>query len=123
MSMLEKFFSVEYAGRSELFEGLAIWQEKSPDGDYKYRQIRGTYPVIALSFAKVKETSYENAKKKICQIIRTLYNQYDFLLDSEKLNENEKEFCRNISANMEEYIATDSLNALSNYLMKHYGKK
>lgn len=97
VSMLEKFFSVEYAGRSELFEGLAIWQEKSPDGDYKYRQIQGTYPVIALSFAKVKETSYENAKKKICQIIRTLYNQYDFLLDSEKLNENEKEFCRNIS--------------------------
>lgn len=97
VSMLEKFFSVEYAGRSELFEGLAIWQEKSLDGDYKYRQIQGTYPVIALSFAKVKETSYENAKKKICQIIRTLYNQYDFLLDSEKLNENEKEFCRNIS--------------------------
>ena len=29
MSMLEKFFSVEYAGRGELFEGLFIWEEKS----------------------------------------------------------------------------------------------
>ena len=29
MSMLEKFFSVEYAGRGELFEGLFIWEENS----------------------------------------------------------------------------------------------
>lgn len=46
MSMVEKFFSVWYANRSDLFEGLAIWQEKSPDGNYKYRQLQGTYPVI-----------------------------------------------------------------------------
>ncbi len=48
MSMLEKFFSVEYAGRSDLFEGLSIWQEE------KYRQLQGTYPVISISFADVK---------------------------------------------------------------------
>ena len=29
MSMLEHFFSVEYAGRGDLFEGLSIWEEKS----------------------------------------------------------------------------------------------
>ncbi|MDE6202995.1 MAG: AAA family ATPase, partial [Lachnospiraceae bacterium] len=51
MSMLEKFFSLEYAGRGELFEGLSIWQEKSPDGDYRYRHLQGTYPVLFLSFA------------------------------------------------------------------------
>jgi len=129
MSMLEQFFSVKYAGRGDLFEGLSVWQEKCPDGgksplgDYKYRQIQGTYPVIALSFAKVKETSYLNTKKRICQIITDLYNQFDFLLDSEKLNENEKKFYRNISADMEDYVAADSLNVLSNYLMRYYGKK
>ena len=42
MSMLEKFFSVEYAGREDLFEGLSIWQEE------KYRALQGTYPVISL---------------------------------------------------------------------------
>ena len=52
MSMLEKFFSVKYAGRGELFEGLSIWE------DEKYREIQGTYPVIALSFARVKATSF-----------------------------------------------------------------
>lgn len=116
MSMLEQFFSVKYAGRGDLFEGLSIWEEK-------YRQIQGTYPVIALSFAKVKETSYLNTKRRICQIITDLYNQFDFLLDGEMLNENEKDHYRSISAEMEDYIAADSLNALSNYLMRYYDKK
>ena len=49
MSMLEKFFSIEYAGRGDLFEGLAIWQAKSPDGDYRYRSLQGTCPVISLT--------------------------------------------------------------------------
>ena len=54
MSMVEKFFSIDFAGKGELFEGLAIWQEKSPDGDYRYRRLQGTCPVVSLSFAKVK---------------------------------------------------------------------
>ena len=117
MSMVEKFFSVSYADRGDLFEGLSVWEHES------LRNLQGTYPVISLSFATVKETSYRNTRKKICQIIRTLYNQYDFLLDSGKLNESEKEFYQKVSADMEEYVATDSLNVLSNYLMKYYGKK
>ena len=117
MSMVEKFFSVAYADRGDLFEGLSIWER--PD----FREMQGTYPVISLSFAKVKETSYLNTRKKICQIIRTLYNQYDFLMESGKLNESEKEFFQKVSADMEDYVATDSLNALSGYLMKYYGKK
>ena len=50
MSMLEYFFSVECAGKAGLFEGLSIWKEE------RYRQLQGTYPVISLSFARVKET-------------------------------------------------------------------
>ena len=117
MSMVEQFFSVGYAGRSDLFEGLSIWQEE------KYRRLQGTYPVIALSFAKVKETSYQNVRKRMCQIIKDLYNQFDFLVDSGKLNDSEVEAYHRISADMEDYIAADSLNALSNYLMRYYGKK
>ncbi len=123
MSMLEKFFSVEYAGREDLFQDLSIWREKSSEGDYKYRKIQGTWPVISISFAKVKETTYLNTRKKICQIITNLYNYYDFLLDADVLNDKEKEFYNKVSADMEEYIATDSLNALSSYLMRYYGKK
>lgn len=117
MSMLEKFFSINYAGRGELFEGLSIWQEE------KYRNMQGTYPVIFLSFANVKETSYADARKVICQNITKLYNQFDFLMEGSSLNENEKAFYRKISADMENYVAADSLNALSGYLMKYYGRK
>lgn len=117
MSMLEKFFSVKYAGRGDLFEGLSVWK------DEKYRQIQGTWPVISLSFAKVKETSYFNAKKRIYQIIADLYNQNDFLLDSGILNENERETYRKVTADMEDYVAADSLSMLSDYLMRYYGRK
>ena len=117
MSMVEQFFSVNYAGRGELFEGLSIWREE------KYRRIQGTYPVIALSFAKVKENTYQNARKRICRIIADLYRKFDFLLDSEKLNERDRELYRIVSADMEDYVAAESLNALSSLLMRHYGKK
>lgn len=53
--MLERFFSVNYKGQGEVFEHLDIWQEKSPNGDYKYRELQGTYLVIFLSFALIKD--------------------------------------------------------------------
>nr|WP_304956047.1 AAA family ATPase [uncultured Acetatifactor sp.] len=141
MSMLEQFFSLEYADRGDLFQGLAIWEEESSDGenspgdenllagenplsgDYKYRNLQGTYPVISLSFANVKEISFSNARKKICQIITNLYNKYDYLLEGDGLNADEKGRFHKVSAEMEDYIASDSLNALSNYLSRYYGKK
>ncbi len=117
MSMLEQFFSVDYAGRGDLFEGLSIWQEE------KYRKLQGTYPVIALSFANVKETTFHDARKRISQIITELYNRYDFLLGSDSLNENEKVLFRKISAGEAQDEETNSLKTLSNYLMQYYGKK
>ena len=62
MSMMEKFFSVDYAGRSELFEGLSIWKEE------EYRNLQGTYPVIFASFADVKSGNFPQARKTICRI-------------------------------------------------------
>ena len=117
MSMLEQFFSIKYAGRGDLFEGLSIWQEE------KYRLLQGTYPVIALSFAKVKETSYPNVRKRICRILSDLYMQYDFLEGSEKLNAREKELYRAVCTDMDDSVAAESLNTLSGLLMKHYGKR
>ncbi len=76
--MRDYFFSVEHAGRGDLFEGLSIWDDET------FRQIQGTWPVISLSFAKIKETSYQNTRKRLCQIITNLYNRFDFLLDSGK---------------------------------------
>ena len=67
MSMPELFFSVDYAGRGDLFEGLSIWKEE------KYRKLQGTYPVISLSFANVKEINYINTRDRICQLFTNIY--------------------------------------------------
>ena len=63
MSMVEEFFSIQYAGRNDLFQGLCIWKEET------YRRMQGTYPVISLSFANVKEQNYLSVKQRICQIL------------------------------------------------------
>ena len=117
MSMLEKFFSVRYARRGDLFEGLRIWEEE------KYRKLQGTYPVISLSFANVKDRAYEAALKDIGWILMNLYSEYGFLLDADVLNENEKQFFQSVKAGMDELTASKAIYQLSLYLYRYYGKK
>jgi len=117
MSMVEQFFSVEYMGRGDLFEGLSIWREE------KFRVLQGSYPVLFLSFADVKAVSFEQARKRICSTIEDLYNRFDFLLESNLLNRKEKESFRRISVDMEDHMAAASLMKLSGYMSRYYGKK
>jgi hypothetical protein len=117
MSMVEKFFSINYAERADLFYNLNIWQ------DEKYHKLQGTYPVLFLSFADIKETTFNESRKKICKIIQMAYNKYDFLLEGCLLNANEKNDFLKITADMEDYMASLSLKMLSDYLYRYYGKK
>lgn len=117
MSMVEQFFSVKYAGCAHIFEGLYIWTHE------EFRSVQGTYPVISLTFSDVKETSFEQMRKKICEIIVDIYNENDFLLNGDTLNDREKEYFRKVSADMEDYEITIALRRLANYLYKYYGKK
>lgn len=117
MNMLDYFFSVNHAKDRKLFEGLSIWNSE------EYREIQGTYPVISISFANVKETNYDNTIKRICQIITKLYNDNIFLLDSDILTENEKKFYLSIDDEMPETTATIALNRMSDFLCRYYGKK
>ena len=117
MSMAEHFFSIRFAGRSDLFEHLNIWKEE------KYRRIQGTYPVIFLSFASIKDTCYKDAFTGICQILTDLYSDHQFLLESGSLSEKEKEYFLSVSDHMDERTGAAALNRLSGFLAKYYGKK
>ena len=117
MSMLEQFFSVEYAGRGDLFEGLSIWE------DEKYRKLQGTYPVISLSFANVKERNYEMTKQRIYQILIDLYNKNHFLMETALLTEEEQKYFRSISVDMPEVVATMAIHKMAGFLSRYYGKK
>lgn len=114
LSMLECFFSNKYAGRADLFEGLSIWK------DERYRQLQGTYPVIFLSFAKVKSVDYEEMKYSIGNIIFETYQHNRFLLEGDTLTENEKVYFTGIKPEMDSAVAVDAINALSNFLSRYY---
>ena len=115
MSMVEQFFSVEYAG-NKYFQGMDIWKEK------KYQELQGSYPVISLTFSSIKEKNYEDAKKKICATIQMLYQKYRFLIDEGVLSDQEKEEFLKLSAETPEYEASLTLKKLSAYLNRYYGK-
>lgn len=117
MSMVEQFFSVDYAHRGSLFEGLSIWERE------EYRKLQGTYPVISLSFANVKEKDYPMTRKKICQLLSRLYAEHSFLLDSGLLYKTEIDYFNRVSEMMDDSDASLALYQLSDYLHRYYGKR
>ena len=117
MSMLEQFFSVNYANEKELFEHLDIWKEE------KYQMLQGTYPVINLSFANIKEKDYKTTRKKICELLTNLYAKYSFLLNTDLLYETEITYFKRVSEFMDDSDASLALHQLSNYLYRYYGKR
>lgn len=117
MSMLDRFWNIKYQGQGELFQNLNIWKEE------KYRELQGTYPVISLSFARVKEKSYVDTIRRICQILTELYNQHVFLLESGLLTEEDQRYFRSVNDDMDEIVASATLHRLSDYLYRYYGQK
>ena len=126
MSMLNCFFSNQYAGKKQLFEGLSIWN------DEKYRGLQGSYPVIFLSFASIKGSNYHDARDGIIMAINEAYSEHRYLLESKELTEGERKcfeeldnYAKNPGA--KESVANDTIcNAvknLANCLYRYYGKK
>lgn len=117
MSMLEKFFSVAYKDRGDLFQGLKIWENE------KYRNLQGSYPVIFISFAGIKDNTFANARESMCRVIEEQFNKHEYLLDGNLLNEKEKAFYHSILTDMSDSTAAASLRALTDFLGRYYGKK
>ena len=90
MSMMECFFSVAYKNRSDLFKGLSIWKKE------EYRKLQGTYPVIYMSFANIKGSTFQSAREGIIQSLVRLYGKYAHIRNAE---------------------------FMSDYLSRYYGKK
>ena len=117
MSMIEHFFSINYANRGDLFEGLSIWEHE------EYRQIQGSYPVISVSFANIKQTTYEATSKRICELVKKEYERHNYLLESELFSKSEKEYIEKMRYDVSEFDAEMSLHRLSDFLYRYYGKK
>ncbi len=126
MNTLKDFFSNQYSDRSDLFEGLSIWKEE------KYRKLQGTYPVIFLSFAEIKNVNFKDAREGIISIISECYRDYLKLWKKSFLSVEKKDYFdslsryyKNLSLDkpVSDTIITKALKELSFYLNQYYNKK
>lgn len=117
MSMLENFFNIE-KDSTELFSGLEV---------SKYIQLCDSYlnkyPVIFLSFKEIEGDDFETACRKLKNKIYTVCKSYLFLLDSDKIDQDDKSlFTKLKTGSVDEVELQDSLVLLSRLLFNYYNK-
>ncbi len=122
MSMLRYFF--EIGMDKSLFDGLYISQNASLCEEYM-----GKYPVVFVSLKSVEGLCFEDAKYQLMELIGSEAERFYFLLESDKLTDNEKERylalvqLQNGQYRMEDGVLLSSLQLLSQLLYKHYEQK
>ena len=117
MSMLNCFFSNKYENRGELFEGLSVWE------DPETRKEQGQWPVVFLTFAGMKATTFEEARASLNQLIEDTYGQYRMMLREPLFSDADRAFFEKVQAEMPDYVAAISIRKLCDWLSAYYGKK
>ncbi len=118
MSMLRYYFDCRQKVNKELFEGLKIMTQ-----DEKYTSKLGYYPVIYLTLKDVSESTYENMLLSLKVAILNMYKEHRYLLDSDKIYEEEKEKIKDILYERENEVALKTaIRELSEYLNRYYEK-
>lgn len=117
MSMLKYFFEV--GGDKSIFEGLKVAQEKELCEAHM-----GKYPVVFISLKGVDGLTFEDAYDMLKEIIRQEAIRLQFLLESDKLTDAEKQPLSNIlNRKYEINDVKNILKILAALLEKHYGQK
>ena len=119
MSMLKYFFTSKNAEKNrELFNGLKIEKET------EIMKLQGKYPLIYISFKDVKESSWENCYSNTKDLIQSLFDEFNYVLESPKLSKFEKIKFDDIllgQGNKSNYES--SLKFLSKLLYNYHGVK
>ena len=118
MSMLENFFDIRKDSRS-LFEGLEIAGQQEI-----CREWMNQWPVISLSFKAIEGNDFSTAYQQLVFEIGELYKRHEYLLKSPALSEEEKQFFERMKERRAEKVEVmRSLQILSQFLNRHYGKE
>ncbi len=117
MDMINCFFSLEYENRGDLFEGLKIWEYE------EYKKLQGTQPVLFLSFAGIKEKTYEKAVLSLGKKIKETYLYMKHIINTDKFDPIEKDDYQKLMKDVTETDISDSLNMLCRYMNIYYEKK
>lgn len=126
MSMLQCFF--EIGCDSSLFEGLAIAKEIEICERYM-----GKFPVVSIVLKEVESNSFAGARASVCSVIAKEALRFYYLLESDVLNEIEKDRYRNLiklasDSVYDEFVMSDeilygSLQTLTELLQKHHSQR
>ena len=117
MSTLNCFFSNQFAHRPELFEGLKVWEDPA------MREQQGKWPVVFLSFANIKQTTWESTRASLNQLLEDVYGKYRLMLQDPIFSETDRSFFEKVRADMPDYVSAISLKKLCDWLYSYYGKK
>ena len=116
MSMLQSFFSID--SDQTVFEGLNIMNEEALCGKYM-----GQYPVISISLKGINGQTYETAYKMAIRVMNEAASGMEYLLESTRLSENDKDSFRELlKRDMDETALFGSLRELSRLLEKHHDR-
>lgn len=125
MSMLKCFF--ETGCDKSLFDGLKVSEDKELCEKYM-----GKFPVISITLKGVEGLNFEAACSAMRNLIGTEALRFQFLSDSDRLSDREKEMYdqlvhvgteRNAIFDMSDSLLAESLKILSMLLFRHYGQK
>ena len=118
MSMLRYYFDCDVKDSKELFEGLKIMEQGE-----EYTSKQGAYPCIYLTFKDVNDSTYENMLLDMKTAVLEAYREHRYLLDSDKIYEEEKARITDILwAREDETTLKNSIRDLSLYLYRHFDK-
>ncbi|WP_294340592.1 AAA family ATPase [uncultured Clostridium sp.] len=122
VSMLRYFF--EIGTDKTLFDGLYISQRRDLCDEYM-----GRFPVVSLTLKGVDGLTFEKAKNKLLKLVALEAEQFDFLKNSDKLTDNEKQRygalvrMQDGKYTMDEDTLESALQTLSELLYRYYGQK
>ncbi len=117
MSMLKSFFEIDTD--ATLFDGLTIHKEEKICEAHL-----GKYPVVFLSLKGIDGRTFEDAYALLRKTIRREALRLDFLLNSERLTEIDRQsYVKLLNETESRADIIDSLGMMTHLLQKHYGKK
>ncbi|MDE5765273.1 MAG: ATP-binding protein [Ruminococcus sp.] len=116
MDMLKCFFEV---GQDKtLFDGLKIMSETALCNEYM-----GRSPVISVSLKGVSGLNFEEAKARLSKIIKLEFNRHKHILNSDKLDDYEKdEYRKYLKGTTDSAELSSSIWLLSRWLKNYYSK-
>ena len=118
LSMLDAFFNVKYPKDNKWFDGLKVSECK------ECQEYKNAYPVIYFDLKELSVTSTEIFKTDLKIKIADLYRQYVYLLDSDILDDFDKQYIQDVLKNdIEPLKLRKAISTLSRMLYEHHGKK